>query len=241
MPTARVIDLSHHNAIPQSLVPARQAGIIGCIHKCTEGSTHADSKVEARHYLAMQAGMAWGLYHFLRPGSMGAQAEWFVSTANRLGVIDERTLLCADHEDDNVSLDELIEWLDLVEEATGRVPIIYSGHVLKDQCQTAPYPTNYRLWLCHYTSGTPTLPAGCNSYWLWQYSDKATVAGITPPTDVNHFEGSDEDFLAAWSGGTAIVSPVPPEPATGVVTIAITAPAGVEVKVTVNDAETLAR
>jgi hypothetical protein len=90
------------------------------------------------------------------------------------------------------------------------------------------------LWLCHYTTSTPTLPAGCDAYWLWQYSDKATVDGITPPTDVNHFEGSDEDFLATWSGGAAIVHPEP-EPEPTVVSVNITAPEGVEVKVTINE------
>jgi lysozyme len=238
--TPRVIDLSHHNAIPQSLVPAKQAGIIGLIHKCTEGSTHADTKVEARHYLALQANMAWGLYHFMRPGDMQAQARWFIDSAHRLGVIDDKTLLCADHEDHNVPLDDLIEWLEAVEGITGRVPIIYSGHVMKDQCASGQYPTKYKLWLCHYTTGTPTLPEGCDAYWLWQYSDSATVAGITPPTDVNHFEGSDEDFLASWSGGTEIVSPIPPAPVSGVVNVSITAPEGVEIKVTVNGTETVA-
>ena len=54
---------------------------IGCIHKLTEGSSYTDDHADARHYLATSAGMAWGLYHFLRPGNMEQQAEFFGTRA----------------------------------------------------------------------------------------------------------------------------------------------------------------
>src|SRR5262245_36970475 len=129
MPKPMVIDLSHHNVIPESLLPAKQSGIVGCIHKLTEGSSYVDDKVASRLYLAKKAGMLWGLYHFLRPGDVEQQAEFFLDKAHELGVIDADTLLAADHEDEGVSGQELKAFLDALEEMSGRSPVVYSGHV----------------------------------------------------------------------------------------------------------------
>src|SRR5262245_31193082 len=101
-PVAKVIDLSHHNTIPADLMEAKNAGIIGCIHKLTEGSSYVDDKCQARYYLAQQAGMLWGIYHFMRSGDMKAQANFFWNKANQLNVVDDDTVLVADHEDEKV-------------------------------------------------------------------------------------------------------------------------------------------
>lgn len=200
MPTPRVIDLSHHNRIPQDLQAAKQAGIVGCIHKLTESVTYTDDKVAARYYLAKhQAGMAWGVYHFLRPGNPSEQAAFFIDQGLNLGVIDQDTVLVADHEDEGVSGEDLKRFLDAVEDAMQRSPVIYSGHVLKEQLAGSGYRPTRRLWLAQYAS-TPTLPEGVDDYWLWQFSDNGNIPGIDPPVDVNHFEGDVETFLQGWSG-----------------------------------------
>src|SRR5262245_10029389 len=188
MPTPRVIDLSHHNSIPQDLMQAKAAGIVGCIHKLTEGSGYVDDKAQARYYLANQAEMAWGLYHFMRPGDMEQQANFFWETAIALGVVDDNTMLAADHEDDRVSGQQLKQFLDTLEDLSDRSPVVYSGHVLKEQLAGSGYRPVRRLWLAQYSS-TPTLPEGVDKYWLWQYSQEGKVPGVTPPTDVNTFEG----------------------------------------------------
>jgi lysozyme len=236
MPTPIVIDLSHHNTIPESLVPAANAGIVGVIHKATEGGSYVDGDVDSRWYLTKEAGMLWGLYHFMRPGDQKAHAKHFVNVATANG--DQYTLLAADHEDAAVSLTDLKTWLAEVERLTGRKPIIYSGHVLKDQLKGKADATlsTYLLWLAQYSS-SPTLPPGFSSTWLWQYSDKGSVPGVQAPTDVN--AGDAADVKARWSGGAA--QPIPPEPqpapspepAEVVIDIATTP--GVVVTVRVND------
>lgn len=233
MPTPIVIDLSHHNSIPQGLEDAKKAGVIGVIHKASESTSYVDSDVDARWYLAKRAGMLWGLYHFLRPGDMEKQAQHFVDVALKNG--DDHTLLAADHEDAGVSLDDLYEFLCEVERLTGRIPVIYSGHVLKDQLAGKPDSrfSSYRLWLAQYSS-SPTLPPGFDKYWLWQYSDQGTVPGVSPPTDLN--AGDANEVIHDWSG---IVEPMPtpePEPAP-VVFVNIQAPPNVEVIVHINGVE----
>lgn len=234
MPTPIVIDLSHHNTIPESLIDTAASGIVGVIHKATEGSTYVDNMVDNRWYLAKQAGLLWGTYHFMRPGDMKKQAAFYVDITNKNG--DENTLLCADHEDEGVSLNDLKVWLKEVERLTGRKPIIYSGHVLKGQLPSGGDPeiSGYLLWLAQYAS-KPTLPPGFARYWLWQYTDEGSVPGVKPPTDLN--DGVREDVVAAWSGsGEPMPGPTPePEPVAGEVHIEVTTTPGVSVTVVVND------
>jgi len=204
MPTPAVIDLSHWQTIPSSLVPAREAGIVGLIHKGTEGASYVDDKLEARAHLAREAGLLCGVYHFLRPGDMVQQATHFVNTV-RPG-LDGSLLVAADHEDPGVSLDDLAVFLEIVEDLAVRSPVIYSGHVLKEQLAAKPeyefLVHDYRLWLCHYTTGAPVLPPGCDRYWLWQYTDTGTCPGVDPPTDLNaiHPDMSMDIFRLSWSG-----------------------------------------
>ena len=234
-PIPKVIDLSHHNTIPGDLMTTAAAGIVGVIHKLTEGATYVDNKVQARRYLADDAGLAWGVYHFLRPGNVKQQAKFFLDTGYALGVIDDHTALVADHEDEKVPAQDLKTFLDEVESITGRSPIVYSGHVLKDQLAGKGYRPKRRLWLCQYTSGTPSLPEGVDKYWLWQYTDKGSIPGVNSPVDLNTYDVSDAEFLASWAGAEA--PPPPPTPTKEVVVylnVEATAPPGITVRVVVN-------
>src|SRR5262249_1668473 len=125
-----VIDISHHQVIPESLVPAQQAGIIGCIHKMTEGTSYIDDKAGARRYLADQAGLMWGLYHFVQPGSMSDQVDFFVNSA--ADIADEHTLYALDWEVNGVTLDDAVEFMQTLEQRIGRSPVLYSGHIVKE-------------------------------------------------------------------------------------------------------------
>src|SRR5262245_36356540 len=158
MPTPRVIDLSHHNSIPEDLLETKDAGIWGIIHKCTEGDSYVDDKCQARHYLAKQANLLWGCYHFLNSKSSGAtQAKFFAETMKRLQIFDKDTLVAADHEDSTVTLEHLREFMVTLRGITRRTVVLYSGHVLKDQLINyvgKDFPP--RLWLAQY-GNTPTL------------------------------------------------------------------------------------
>lgn len=235
MPTPIVIDLSHHNSVPVSLMDTAKAGIIGVIHKATEGASYVDDMVDNRWFFAKQAGLLWGLYHFMRPGDMKQQAKFFVDTARKNG--DDNTLLCADHEDTGVSLKDLKVWLAEVERLSGRKPIIYSGHVLKGQLPSGGDPeiSKYLLWLAQYAS-KPTLPPGFKSYWLWQYTDSGTIAGVTPPTDLD--AGDVEAVRRLWSGsGKPVPEPEPAEPAE--ITVDFSAKPGCILHIYVNGASAI--
>lgn len=220
------IDLSHHNTIPQSLQATYASGIVGIVHKMTEGTSFVDPKVDARYFLAQDAGMLWGLYHFVRPGSMVDQAMFFVDKADELKVLDDNTMMCLDWEDKGVSADDVLMFLTTVEELTNRSPVLYSGHVLKEDADTRL--TDFRLWLAHYANA-PVLPNGWSTWWGWQYTDQGECLGVTPPTDMNAFNGTRDELIASWSGNGNIKPPKPPQPESKVVTIIV--PTGVRVNI----------
>jgi lysozyme len=226
------IDISHWQVIPASLEAAAASGILGVVHKATEGATYVDPKLEARHHLADDAGLMWGVYHFMRPGSIAAQARHFLHTVEPL--MDDDTLLMADHEDAGVSLDELAEFLALVAQATGRMPALYSGHLLKEQLagKADARLTPFRLWIAQYADA-PVLPPGWPKYWAWQYTQTGRVPGIEGDVDLNAYDGPADGLIAEWSG---LADVMPPAPGALVVDVAITAPAGVRVNVRVEEA-----
>lgn len=210
MPKPVVIDISHHNTIPHSLQPAKDAGIVGVIHKLTEGSSYVDETVQARYRLARDAGLLWGVYHFARPGDGEAQAEFFVDKSQELGVADDNTLYVLDHEDEGFGIDDALDFLRRVEELTGHAPVIYSGHVLKEQVDGEPNDelANYKLWLAQY-GPTPELPDGWNDWWLWQYTESGTCPGINAPVDLNAYNGSSDELADEWSGSGVAPEPEP--------------------------------
>lgn len=221
------VDLSHHNTIPKSLKPARDFGILGVIHKLTEGSSYVDNDCDARYKLAQDAGMLWGLYHFVRPGDMSDQAQFFVSTSIESGVADDNTLYCLDYEDPSVSLDNCVEFMHVVEEMTDHEPVIYSGHVLKEKLKGMADPrlSQYRLWLAQYNTSY-VLPPGWDTFWGWQYTENGSCPGINSPVDLNAYIGTAKELENDWSGHIEL-----PQSSKQVVKITIEAPQGVRVDV----------
>lgn len=208
-----VIDLSHWNTIPSSLVPAAQAGIIGVIHKASEGASYKDDKVDARYELSMSAGMMFGIYHFLRAGvSIDAQISNFLGVYNRYN--NEDILVALDYEKGQdgktPSISEVESWLTKIANHVGKKPVIYSGNSLKEALKGQKHPIvngdNYPLWLAQYGSKAE-LPPGWSEYWLWQYTDKGSVAGVDPPTDLNT---GDKNKVAKFWLGYAPPAPEPP-------------------------------
>lgn len=232
MPRPVIVDLSHHNVIPESLQPAKDAGIVGIIHKATEGVSYKDEACAARLYLAREAGLKFGTYHFMTPGDPGDQVAFYYDIVQSLETRPGESwdwLWALDFEVDGISLDDVVSFLEQLAGVIHQSPVLYSGHSIKDVLKGVPDPrlAYYRLWLAQYAS-SPELPPGWGRYWLWQYSDKGSVPGIKPPTDVNSYDGPVSELLAGWAGSIA-----PPAPGPEQIEIKITIDSPVPVKVTV--------
>lgn len=235
-----VIDLSHWNPTPDWNA-LYKAGTVGVILKATEGTSYVDETWRGRAFDAMAAGLKVATYHFLRPGDMVAQMDHYISETDTLMPLGSR--VCLDHEDEDVSLGDLLTAVSAIQMARPDLQIaIYSGHLIKDQlgaeCNEALAETS--LWIAHYTSNeSPTWPYQTWPMWsLWQYTDSETVEGVSDPVDANRWNGTEEHLLE-WFGPAGGSEPIPEPQPQHVVTVAIEAPTGVQVIVRVNGEEIL--
>ena len=100
--TNSIIDISQHQGHP-NFRTIKDAGIVGVIHKATEGVGFHDAVYAANKQAAKAEGLLWGAYHFGTGSDPVKQAEEFVQVA---GVADDE-LLVLDYEDNNHGADEV--------------------------------------------------------------------------------------------------------------------------------------
>jgi len=203
-----VIDLSHHNTVT-SFHDAQAAGILGVIHKATEGTTFVDANYTERRARARSVGLFWGAYHFGVRGNVQAQVDHFLEITDP-GPTD---LLVLDFEpnprEGTMRLAEAEAFVERVHAQTGRFPGLYSGQsFLQSQLgsRTDTVLKNCFLWIARYSSQPPRVPPAFATYTLWQYTDGS--AGLQPHQvpgigrcDRDKFNGSEAGLRRLW--GTA--------------------------------------
>lgn len=198
MQALSVVDLSHHNPDPD-FAAMKAAGIAGVFHKATEGNSYTDPKFAARKAAAQAAGMPFASYHFLHTGDIPAQVAHYLDVAKPAH--GERVVI--DHEAD-ATIAELHQFVTaLLGDARNLQVTLYSGHTIKEQLGNTrdDLLAGTALWISHYTTAVePKWPEATWPVWsLWQYTDGATVKGISAPVDGNRFNGG-EDALRRWFG-----------------------------------------
>jgi len=212
----KVLDISHHNDV-SSWSQVKGAGIVGIIHKATEGSSYTDPQYLPRCAPAMNTGLLWGAYHWINAGSIKPQVDNFLKVVG----VDDETLYALDWEDDpnngTASRDQAQEFLDRIGQEIGPYRcVVYSGNTAKEKLGSGSneYFGKHRLWLAQYGT-TPTPQASWDDWWLWQYSDGNVgpgphgCPGVTGDVDTNSWSGSDGELRQEWAGvGDAPAPPV---------------------------------
>jgi GH25 family lysozyme M1 (1,4-beta-N-acetylmuramidase) len=195
---AVVLDLSSHNTVT-SFAEIKAAGIQGVVLKATQGTRFVDRTFKERLAKAREAGLLVASYHFATDSDVHDQVAHFLETVGDTSDV----MLALDYEPNptggTMSFAQAKQFLQLVYERTGQRPVLYSGHLLKEQMPKGgdPFVASHRLWLAHYAA-QPSLPRGFDKCWLWQFSDRAISPGIRNDNtvDVNAFGGSD--LAAEW-------------------------------------------
>jgi GH25 family lysozyme M1 (1,4-beta-N-acetylmuramidase) len=161
-----VIDIYHgDNVIDFAAV--RAAGIVGVIHKASQGAGIVDTSYATRRKLALAAGLRWGAYHFMSLEDGAAQAGHFLSVADA----DADTLVALDWE--NVGAAEpsahlARAFLEVIQDKLNRRAKIYSGNVAKEQVSGKDaFFGAHDLWLCQYGAAWK-VQASWSRPWLWQ-------------------------------------------------------------------------
>ncbi|MFI5799077.1 glycoside hydrolase family 25 protein [Streptomyces sp. NPDC051677] len=155
--------------------------------KITEGTTYTNPKWVAERKTARDASLVTGFYHFIRPGSVTEQADFFLSRITlRAGDI-----LALDWEDPGVSSDQKDAWIRYVQKkAPGHRVILYANYdywINRDRSSFA----GDGLWIAHY-NGKPGNP-GIKAPWRFhQYT--------STPIDTNVGNFTDKAALLAWAG-----------------------------------------
>jgi lysozyme len=198
----------------------QQSGGIAVICKASEDDNIADSCYAGFRRDAKNAGLGFASYHFLRPGDMEAQAEWYLSCANP----DDGERVVADYEDASVSLNDLVDFLKAIQSLNSSLQLtVYGSNVLEETVgsQTVSWlADNTSLWTAAYSSTPGSYPQQVWPVWsLWQYTDCASVPGFDGDVDGNQFNGDDPACLR-WFGPAD--APAPPAEDVPVVTITTT-------------------
>lgn len=219
----KVLDLSHHNCGPSGdpddpidFDAVRAFGVVGIIHKASQGVSVSDKKYAERRQAAARAGLLWGAYHFATGDDADAQVRWFLRCAQP----DANTLVALDHEPNNgneLDAPGARAWLESCRDQVGRLPKFYSGSLIKQQNgalsgDDRSFFSGVSLWLCQYGPSAVLTdfnrrPLPWSSYWLWQFSgDGVASHGIMVPgvfsgskVDMNTWDGSDEDLAGQWA------------------------------------------
>lgn len=198
-----VVDISHHND-PLDFRKLKAAGILGVIHKATQGSSGRDPTYAVHRDAAKSEGLLWGAYHF------GTDSDGVKQAVNFLDVVGDvsDTLIVLDFESNptgpSMSLEEARSFVTHVKESTGRYPGFYSGHDIKQALGTTidPVLTNCWFWLAQY-GPTAVIPANWSHWTLWQYTDGAfgpdpkVIPGVGR-LDRDLFNGSADELRAFW-------------------------------------------
>jgi lysozyme len=211
MITPLVADMAHFNPVNFTLIKA--AGILGVIHKATQGVGVTDDQYARRRAAAAAVGLKWGAYSFATGDDARAHARHFLEVA----APDADTLCCLDFEDNArspMSGQQALVFMEEVEQSTGRVCWIYGGNRIFEHlsplARATPKIADYLharpLWLCQYKTGLPAgidlaelkkhirVPAPWSDFTLLQYTGDGvgplphTVSGLENGADLNAFE-----------------------------------------------------
>ncbi len=203
-----VVDISHHNG-NVDLGKAQAAGIVGVIHKATQGTGMTDNMYDQNRQKAQAAGLLWGAYHFGTNADGAAQADFFLNKANA----DDQTLLVLDYEpngNSTMTLDQARAFVSRIKDVTGRFPGLYSGSLIKQQLggkPADPLLAQCFLWLAQYGPAPASIPATWPTWTMWQYTDgnvgpqPHSVDGIGP-CDRDQFNGTIEQLQQLWGVAT---------------------------------------
>jgi lysozyme len=198
-----IIDISHHNANPD-FAQAAAAGIVGVIHKATQGLNYKDPMYTTNRQKAVDAGLLWGAYHFGTGGNGAGQADFFLATVNP----GPDTLIVLDYEPNTqgatMSLDDARAFVSQVNTTLGRFPGLYSGNLIKQQLgnNTDPILSQCFFWLAQYGPNA-VVPPNWPTWTLWQYTDgnvgpqPHTVPGIGN-CDRDKFNGDLDGLKKLW-------------------------------------------
>lgn len=156
------------------------------------------------------AGLIRGAYQWFRPAQDAkAQADLVIARVGKLGPGD--LPVTADVEETQglsgaAIAAALSTWVARIEAGTGKKPIIYSGKYFWNDNVGSKAFASHPYWIPAYGPTCPDLASAWSDWKFFQYTDRASVPGVSGNVDGDRFNGSLAD-LQAFAG---IVPDAPP-------------------------------
>jgi lysozyme len=198
--TLKGVDVSDYD-LNTNWPSVKSGGLAFTIIKASEGITFVNPLFSGDWVAASAAGLIRGAYHFYHPGDDPlSQANTFLATMGKLAATDLPPVL--DWEvSDGVSAATQINnakvWLQAVEAATGKIPIIYVGVSYWNGLGNPQGFERYPLYLAEYQVTCPHVPPPWSTWSIWQPADTNPVQGVsTAKADQDIFEGTLADLLS---------------------------------------------
>jgi lysozyme len=195
------LDISHHND-HVDFDRLASAGISFAFVKASEGRRTKDIRYLENYRGLKSKQILRGAYHFFYPQlDPLAQANNFLRVVPSLEPGDLPPVLdieVSGEKSSSVIASGIQQWLDAVEKALGRRPIIYTGPGFWNSALAGSDAfSGYPLWVAHYTSDpAPSLPKGFPGFHFWQYSQSGKFPGIGGSVDMDWFNGTTADLRA---------------------------------------------
>ncbi|MFG3259706.1 glycoside hydrolase family 25 protein [Streptomyces sp. NPDC048172] len=158
------------------------------IVKATEGKSYFNPKHHAQVKTGREAGLVTGFYHFVRPGSMKTQADYFLSKIKLVA----GDVLALDWEDTGVSNAQKDAWIKYVQEKRPEHKVLLYCNVNFWLNRDTTSFAGDGLWIAHY-NGKPGKPGVKHPWRFHQYTSK--------PIDTNLGNFESREALREWAGG----------------------------------------
>ncbi len=203
------VDLSHRDT-QVDLAAARCAGLVGVLHKATQGVSFVDPTFADRARQARSLGLLLGAYHFCTGEPVEQQLDHFLGTLATVGA--EGVVPCIDWEPNplpaqgTLSLAQLVALVDGFHQRTGVYPVLYGGYWMLSAL-SAGEPLGRigqcPLWQAFYSSAFGWLSDVWERWTLLQYTDG--TLGPEPhefpgigKVDRDTFNGTLSDAQSFW-------------------------------------------
>ena len=200
-PTVKGIDVSKYQPTI-NWQDVRADGVEFAFIRVSDGTMFPDAYFDSHWAGSRAVGIKHGAYQFFRPSEDPiVQANMLLTKINStLAPDDLPPVIDVEDNDDQppaVIVAKMQQWINHVEAAIGRPPIVYTNRPFwRDSVGGADFSA-YPLWHAQYsTAPCPNIAPQWPTWHLWQYSESGTVPGITGGVDMNRWNGTRASFDA---------------------------------------------
>jgi MYXO-CTERM domain-containing protein len=200
-PTIKGIDVSKYQPMINWQDVAAD-GVEFAFIRVSDGTMFPDAFFDSHWAGSRAAGIKHGAYQFFRPSEDPIQqANMLLAKINSTMEPDDLPpVIDVEDNDDQpaaVIVSKMQQWIDHVEAAIGRPPIVYTNRPFwRDSVGGADFSA-HPLWHAQYTTAPcPNIAPEWPTWHIWQYSESGTVAGTTGGIDMNRWNGTRASFDA---------------------------------------------